>query len=314
MSVIFSNDSLLALFVSIMTVMAITLIFKTSTTTNFAQTTIATFGCYLVAKIMYEAHVNIWVSTLIGFVICMLIGIFIDVGVIRHARHVNPVGKQIITMGFTYILLSIISFAVQIKTPAGTIVQVNPATALIPITKEVGGQIVNVGFNVGNIFYSWNTVVCVIIAVVLIAALYIAIYLTKWGLGVRMTASNETTAQMMGVNTHVITAASWSIAAGLGCLACVFINNANGKLSTSIMTSVQLAAFLGCIVGGFNTFWGPAVAAAIIWLAGSLVNVLGMYVGSEIVNWKDVIVYGVAMILVLIRPTGLFGKAARKKV
>ena len=314
MSVIFSNDSLLALFVSIMTVMAITLIFKTSTTTNFAQTTIATFGCYLVAKIMYEAHVNIWVSTLIGFVICMLIGIFIDVGVIRHARHVNPVGKQIITMGFTYILLSIISFAVQIKTPAGTIVQVNPATALIPITKEVGGQIVNVGFNVGNIFYSWNTVVCVIIAVVLIAALYIAIYLTKWGLGVRMTASNETTAQMMGVNTHVITAASWSIAAGLGCLACVFINNANGKLSTSIMTSVQLAAFLGCIVVGFNTFWGPAVAAAIIWLAGSLVNVLGMYVGSEIVNWKDVIVYGVAMILVLIRPTGLFGKAARKKV
>lgn len=313
MNVIFSNDSLLTLFVALLTVTAITLIFKTSTTTNFAQTTIATFGCYLVAKTMYENGLNIWVALLIGFVVCVVLGIFIDVGVIRRARHVNPVGKQIITMGFTYILLSLISIALIVREPSGSIAQINPATVLIPLTREEGGTIINIGFKIGDIYYAWNTVACVGIAAVLIAVLFIVLYGSKFGLGVRMTASNETTAQMMGVNTHIITAVTWSVAAGLGCLACVFLNNNANKLSTSIMTPVQLMAFLGAVVGGFNTFWGPLAATAIIWLLGALVNLTGVY-APGIIEWKDVVVYGIAMILVLFKPTGLFGKAVRKKV
>ena len=130
-----------------------------------------------------------------------------------------------------------------------------------------------------------------------------------------MTASNETTAQMMGVNTHVITAVAWSLSAVLGCLACVFLNYNTGQLTTAIMTNIQLAAFLGCIVGGFNTFWVSTVAAIIIWFVGQFVSLVSVWVPDIHLDvWKDVIVYGVGMILVLIKPTGLFGKAVRKKV
>jgi len=311
MSTILGEMNVLTLFVSVLTVLAITLIFKTSTTTNFSHTTLATFGCYLVAKIWYESDkvIPMWAALLIGFVVCVVIGIFIDVGIFRRARHVNPVGKQIITMGFTYVLLSIIVIAVQVREDTGVIIQLNPATVLIPTVRDT----IPYGVNFGDFYYSWNTILCAGIAIALIAALFVAIYKTKWGLGVRMTASNETTAQMMGVNTHVITAASWAIAAGLGCLACVFINNAQGKLSTSIMTSIQISAFLGCIVGGFNTFWGPVAAAGIMWVIKILVQAFSAYV-FNLGTWVDVIVYGIAMILVLIRPTGLFGKGVRKKV
>ena len=306
-NIIFGNDSILPLFVSMLTILAITLIYKTSTTTNFSQTTIATTGCFIVAKILFESGMNVWVYNLIGLVICIVLGIFIDVGVIRRARHVNPVGKQIITMGFTYVLLTLIAGPLVLVYPdSGAKLEVNPATVFIPISSEHS-------VSIGGISYYWNTVICIGISVAILVAFFIAIYRTKWGLGVRMTASNETTAQMMGVNTHVITAASWSIAAGIGCLACVFLNNLPGKLNASIMTNIQLTAFLGCIVGGFTTFWGPLVAGIIMWFVGAIVNVLKLSV-SSIDLWREVIMYVVAMILVLIRPTGLFGKAVRKKV
>ncbi len=313
MIVIFSNASILNLFVSLITVLAITLVFKTSTTTNFAQTTIATFGGYLVAKLGYEHNINIWVSLIIGLVVCLLMGLFIDTCIIRRAKAANAVSKQIITMGFTYVLLSLISVVMQIHEADGSLIQQNPATVFLPLTNTVDSSAY--GFKIGNVTYYWNTLICVGMAAILIAVFFILVYKTKFGLGVRMTASNETTAQMMGVNTHLITAFSWSFATMLGCFACVFLNNTTGALNTSIMTSVQLLAFLACVVGGFNTFWGPAVATVIIWLLGALVNLLGSVPAiSDITMWKDVIVYGIAMILVLIKPSGLFGKAVRKKV
>ncbi len=312
MSVIFSNASILNLFVSLITVLAITLVFKTSTTTNFAQTTIATFGGYLVAKLGYEHNINIWLSLVIGLVVCLLMGLFIDTCIIRRAKAANAVSKQIITMGFTYVLLSLISVVMQIREADGSIIQQNPATVFLPLTNA---DTTAYGFKIGQITYYWNTLICVGIAAILIAVFFVLVYKTKFGLGVRMTASNETTAQMMGVNTHLITAFSWSFATMLGCFACVFLNTTTGSLNTSIMTSVQLMAFLACVVGGFNTFWGPAVATVIIWLLGALVNLIGSVPSiSDITMWKDVIVYGVAMILVLIKPSGLFGKAVRKKV
>ncbi len=315
MSVIFSNASILNLFVSLITVLAITLVFKTSTTTNFAQTTIATFGGYLVAKLCYEDKLNIWLSLVIGLAVCLLMGLFIDTCIIRRAKAANAVSKQIITMGFTYVLLSLISVVMQIHEADGSLIQQNPATVFLALTSNIDGKIISNGFTVGTITYYWNTVICVAMAVVLIVIYFVLVYKTKFGLGVRMTASNETTAQMMGVNTHLITAFSWSFATMLGCFACVFLNTATGSLNTSIMTSVQLMAFLACVVGGFTTFWGSAVATVIIWLLGALVNLLGTVDAiANITMWKDVIVYGVAMILVLIKPSGLFGKAVRKKV
>ena len=134
MSVIFSNASILNLFVSLITVLAITLVFKTSTTTNFAQTTIATFGGYLVAKLGYEHNVNIWLSLVIGLVVCLLMGLFIDTCIIRRAKAANAVSKQIITMGFTYVLLSLITIVMQIREADGSIIQQNPATVFLPLT------------------------------------------------------------------------------------------------------------------------------------------------------------------------------------
>ena len=121
---------------------------------------------------------------------------------------------------------------------------------------------------------------------------------------------------MMGVNTYVITAISWGIAGGLGALACVMFTGENGVLSNAfIMTDFQVNAFLAGILGGFGTFYGPIVAAVAIPLfevvVGLFANIEGL---TKITGWTKVITYVVVMILIYVKPNGLFGKKTVKKV
>lgn len=87
--------------------MGIVLIFRTSITTNFAQGTIATFSAYTVTAIVdlvFRAYLPnmpmaliLILSMIIGIITASLIGLFIDVVLIRHSRFTNPIAKQMIT-------------------------------------------------------------------------------------------------------------------------------------------------------------------------------------------------------------------------
>ena len=115
------------------------------------------------------------------------------------------------------------------------------------------------------------------------------------------------------INTKVITAISWGIAGALGAVAAViYVGNATFSNSL-VMTSTQINAFLAGILGGFITFHGPVVGAVIIYLLNAIVGCICVHV-PELSMWKPVIVYGIVMLLVLIKPQGLFGKKMVKKV
>ena len=89
--------------VLVLATFAITLIFKTSTTTNFAQGSIAVFGAYVGTGFFLDNGIPMWGATLIGIVFGFLCGVFIDAVIFRNGRHVNLAGKQIITMGLVNI-------------------------------------------------------------------------------------------------------------------------------------------------------------------------------------------------------------------
>ena len=120
---------------------------------------------------------------------------------------------------------------------------------------------------------------------------------------------------MMGVNTHRITAISWGVAGGLGALACILLIGGPTNLENPyIMTEFQVNSFLAGILGGFSTFGGPIFAACIIPI---LKEVLGFFNGTEmsyVAEYASAIVYFLALIVILIKPNGLFGKKIAKKV
>ena len=176
----------------------------------------------------------------------------------------------------------------------------------------------NFSFDVGGyqVTVSKNAVICVAITAVVLTTIFVLLRFSKWGLSVRATASNEYVAGMLGVNTHVVTAATWAIAGALGALAACINTMGTAQIGVYFMTDYQVTAFLAGIVGGFATFYGPVIVAGCIPLLTSLIGWFsnGVLETPEVAKWSTVIVYVIALIIVFFKPSGIFGKKVEKKV
>jgi len=292
--------SLTQMCVTALVTLAITIIFKTSFTTNFAQGLISAFGAYVVSSVLTDWGVSVWLAIPIGMGVSMIMAVAIDVGIFRRGRYVNALGKQIITMGLISIIVGAIPLIFGIDTPGF------PPLIDGLIKFEVGGK---------EVAFTKNSLLCVAITAVVIGGIFALLRFSKWGLSVRATASNEYVAGMMGINTHVVTAVSWGIAGALGALAASL--NASGGTTIGIyfMTNYQVFAFLAGILGGFSTFYGPVIAGLMIPLANNLVSYLVNIANRpDLTGWSMVIVYAIALVIIFFKPQGIFGKKIARKV
>ena len=300
--------SLLSICVAALAAFAVTLIFRTSTTTNFAQGSIAAFGCYIVADLLNKYGMPVWQGVFIGMVAGVLIGLVIDLVIFRNGRHVNAIGKQIITMGIVSLFFG------GIPLVFGTPERI-PFEAFYNTVKAGVSPNISIAAFGGSIVITKHALICLAISVVVLGVLFLLLKYSKWGLGVRATASNEFTAELMGIDTRVITAVSWAVAGALGVLAAVMYAGGGTTISASFMTTIQVNAFLAGILGGFSTFYGPVIGAVLIPLASSCVGFLANFPGlSCISRWQMVVVYALMLVAILIKPQGLFGKKTVKKV
>ena len=299
--------SLLTICITCLAAFAVTLIFKTSTTTNFAQGSIAALGCYVTAELFGKYDIPVWIGVFVGMIVGILAGLFVDVVIFRRGKSVNAVGKQIITMGLVSIIFG--GIPLIFGNPESI-----PFEAFYNTVKAGVMPNLLVPFFGGELVISKHALICLVITVVVLAALFLLLKFSKWGLAVRATASNEFTAELMGINTHVITAMSWGIAAALGVLAAVMYAGGGAKIGPSFMTTIQVNAFLAGILGGFSTFYGPVIGAICIPLATNCVGFLANFGLTGITRWNNVIVYILMLIVILIKPQGLMGKKIVKKV
>lgn len=285
------NSVMFACIISLAT-LGIILVFKTSITTNFAQGMIATVGAFIATFLLVSYGVPRLVSMLIAFVLMFAFGVLIDVGLFRRAKFMTPIGKQMITMGIVLFLLGVIPFIF------GNAIVEAPAFSDDVVRFYIGTRQLSI---------SEHSLISAGITFVIITSVFVALKYTRWGLAVRATASNETVARMMGINTTFITAMSWGLAGLVGSMAAI-IYAPMTYLTSAMMIGIQVTSFMACILGGFSSFYGPVIGALFLPFVS---NLIGFYlVGS----WKDAVVYLIIFLIVLIKPVGLFGKKVIKKV
>lgn len=273
--------------------LGIVLIFRTSSTTNFAQGSIGTLNAYVAASLLIKWEwTNIWAVALIAMVTAFVTGIVIDTLIIRPASKVSAVSKQIITLGLIMVIIGLIPmiFGVDpLRMPR--FIPINPDTLI-----KIGGTVL-----------THNTIFVILLSVSLMGFLFWFLKYTKWGLAVRVTASNEVTSRLMGIPTKRVTMASWATAAALGTLAALIIAP-QASVNVIMMSDVQVNAFFACVLGGFGTFHGPVIGAYII--AFSKNN--AQYYISDV--WGNVIIYMMILVFLFFKPFGLFGKKPVSKV
>ncbi|SMC79509.1 branched-chain amino acid ABC transporter permease [Papillibacter cinnamivorans] len=279
--------------------LGIIIIFRTSQLINFAQGSLGMFSAYIAAffiqggesslEVQVMKHSTI-IAVLVGMLAAFLMGVIIDFLVVRRAKkQTSPLALPIITLGIVMML-----------------------TGLAPIV--FGGNplafprfIENASVSILGVTIMVNSIVCIILGFMVLAAVFLFLQNTVWGLAVRTTASNETTARLMGVPTKIVTMVAWAVAAALGALSALILAPST-VVDIVMMDGVQLNAFIACVLGGFQTFYGPVIGAYILALTK---NIFGFYIST---TWGTAINYVLILIFIVIRPYGLFGKKTVKKV
>jgi len=231
----------------------------------------------------------LWLCILGGVVSAILVGLTIDFLVIRHTKKVAPVAKQIITLGLIMVVMGI----------APILFGVDPLNLPRLITE---GNLTILDANI-----SYNGLFNIVFGLVFMFVLFYVLQKTKVGLAVRTTASNEYTARLMGVPTKTVTLGAWAVAGVLGVLSGVMIAPTT-SVTLNLMDVVQINALIACVLGGFQTFYGPIIGA---YLIGVSRNLLIYYVSSV---WGGQILYILILIFLIFRPYGLIGKKTVKKV
>ena len=289
--------------------LAVVLIFKTSTTTNFAQGTISTMAAFFMAaftngkvadgtSVLSYGVLPLIISILVGIVSAFTTSLLIDKLLLRKARFKNPAGTQMITMGVVLLLTGLVSVVLSER----------GQYYAIPIIK--GSQKI-FGLNITN-----HAILLILLAAFIIAVIFILLQKTKWGLGVRATAANEIMADAMGVNTHSITAITWGLAGALGAVAAIFYApiaiKENAINIATLMIIMQVDAFLALVVGGVTNFYGPVVVAFFIPVTRAIIAVA--LSPLKLTAWANAFLYIIILLVILLFPNGVFGKKRVKKV
>lgn len=269
--------------------LGIIIVYRTSNITNFSQGVIGMFNTFVVTQIFTKYGLPLWVAIIGGITSAIIMGIFIDFVIIRHTKKVSPVAKQIITLGIVMIVLGL--------TPIFFGVDPLRLTRLID-----RGDVKLLGASI-----SYNGIFNITFGLAIMATLFYILQNTKWGLAVRTTASNEYVAKLMGVPTKTVTLGAWAVAGVLGVISGVMVAPMT-SVTLNLMDEIQINALIACVLGGFQTFYGPVLGAYIIGISRNLL----LYYFSSV--WGGQILYILILVFLVFRPYGLIGKKIVKKV
>lgn len=268
--------------------LGLVLIFRTSDVVNFAQGEMAMFSSFVALKLL-QNKLPYPVAFIGAILFAVAFGYAVERLFMRPALKASLVSKMIITLG----LIMIIDGA---------------ASSIFGIDTYSFPKAINAAnLNVGGVIIQPNALFIISLTLLIMGGLFYVMQKTMTGIALRATAQNEGTARLMGIPVKNIYSLSWILATVLGAIAGVLIAPTT-DISTTMMLEVHLKSFIAAVLGGFGSFVGPVVGGFLI---GVLDNLVGYYIS---LTWKTVIVYGLLILILIVKPAGLFGKIHRKKV
>ena len=269
--------------------LAMVIIYKTSEVVNFAQGEMALLSIFLTYMVL-ESHGFPFYAAFPGaLVFAVLLGFVLEFAVLRRAKEPNVLGMIIITIGLEMILMGIVSWKFG----------ADPKTMPFPI-----GPYDSV--SLGNIFVSSLEVLTFVVALIIMVILFLFLRYSKLGVAMKATQQNPTAARLMGIRTNRILMFTWGISSLVGCVAGLLI--APTTMQPYMMWDPMLKGFAAAVLGGMTSLPGSIFGAYAI---GIIENLFGGYVSIE---FKSVVAFAIIVLVLCVRPSGLFARHYVKKV
>ncbi|HET9898992.1 MAG TPA: branched-chain amino acid ABC transporter permease [Streptosporangiaceae bacterium] len=270
--------------------LSLVLIWRGTRVLNYSQGAMAMLTSFVALEIVYVTG-NYWLAFFVALISGLAIGAAVERVVVRQVTGKPPLNAVIVTIGLL----------IGIEGLAGLLFGGNNRS--FPSAFSANGLSIGsvaLGITRNDIF----TAVAVLLGAGLLAVIF---QYTSIGLRLRATAFNTPVARLLGVRVGRMLTLGWALAGLLGALAGMLVSPST-LLSPNSMDTIFVLGFTAAVIGGLESPAG-AVAGGVI--LGIVLSYAGGYLGSEVVN-----LFGLAALLVvlMLRPTGLFSAAQARRV
>lgn len=262
---------------------------------NFAHGDILMIGAYM-AYIAVNRGFGMTLSLIISIIICSILGIIIEKLAYRPLRNSPRMNVLITAIGISFLLesLALVLFGAEPKVIK---------TSYLPIYLSNTNY-----FTFFNISISYLSVFIITITLILMILLYAYIKYTNLGKATRAVSQDIFAAKLMGINTDFTIALTFAIGSALGAFGGVMYALTYPRIDAYMGILPGLKAFIAAVFGGIGFIPGAMFGGYVL---GLLETYVKGYISS---TWANPIVFTLLVIIILFKPSGLFGKNIKEKV
>ena len=158
-----------------------------------------------------------------------------------------------------------------------------------------------------------SQVLVIVVTLVLLVAMRHIVMKTKMGMAMRALSFNPVAAQLMGINNDVVISFTFGLGSALAGAAGILTSIQQPSIDPLMGVNAGLKAFVAAVLGGIGNLPGAALGGVLIGLLEALVVGYGDKIGLS-ATYRDPIVFGVLILILILKPTGLLGASEREKV
>jgi branched-chain amino acid transport system permease protein len=271
--------------------LALVLIYRATQVINFAQGEMAMFMTFVAWSLMN--HMPYWPAFALTLVLAFLGGAALELALIRPVQNAPVLTVVIVTIGLF----------IGLNGLARRIWGNQPRTLDSPFSTDP--------IRVGGVAFSAQDLGIIAVSLAIVGLLFAFFQYTRLGLGLRAAALNPAASRLVGIRVSMMLALGWGLAAMLGAVAGMMAAPPLGSFDQNLMQPILLYAFAAAVLGGVDSPLGAVVGGLAI---GVLVNLVGTYVDFVGADLRLPFALLVILAVLLVRPAGLFGHEAVRRV
>ena len=271
-----------------------TMVYGISKMLNFAHGDVIMVGAYISFCATMYLNLPAWVSVILAMIVCTALGILIEGLAYRPLRGTGSLAVLITAIGVSYFLQN-----------AALLIWGSAPKVFTSIFSAFGSSISLFG---GELTVTWEALFTLVAAVIIMIGMTLFTGQTKVGKAMRAVSEDNGAAQLMGINVNSTISMTFAIGSALAAIAGVLLCSSYPALMPTTGAMPGIKAFTAAVFGGIGSIPGAMLGGILI----GVIEIFGRaYISSEL---SDAIVFGVLIIVLLVKPSGLLGKKITEKV
>lgn len=271
--------------------LAMSIIYKASEIPNFGQGEMAMFSTYITFVLLNSLGWSFLPALAGTLIFAFLLGVIFEFVFIRRAKEPTLLGFIIITLGFQMVLYGL----------AGWKWGSDQRTFSLPFSES------EVVLRTDSLVLTEHNLASILIAILVMVGLYLLLQHTKLGLAMKASQQNVKAARFNGIPTNRILGISFGISSVVGAIAGILVAPIS-TLDPTMMWDPLLKGFAAAVLGGMKSLPGVVVGGLLL---GLIENLFGFYISVE---FKSVVAFTIIILVLFVKPSGLFEKHYVRKV